>query len=453
MSASKTRVTVGATARLHLADVGEGPRAALRRLLRLANPDWSQGSRPPPWGPPQWLPLCRLDGDELAVPRAMLPGVAEILGGVDVVDETSQGQHLRVNLRTAMRGYQAAAVDEMAGHSDGVLVAPTGSGKTAMGCALISRHGRDALIIAPTRDLVAQWREAVREHLGIDAGALTDGAAVARGVVLATPQGAMARCPDLIERFGVLVVDECHRAASPTYENLLYRLDARYRYGLTATPTRPDELEPIVFAHLGPVRHTVERDDLEAAGHLLRPLVCRVETDFRFPYAGPADWHALLTALYTDDERNSKIVDVIVSECGEATVGLVLTPRIDHATHLAKMVRDRGLRAGAVTGDLSLKIRAQRIAAARHGELDVLVATTLADEGLDIPRLSRLFLAGAQKAEARLVQRVGRVIRPHHEKGAPVIFDFADSQCGVLANQARKRAAVFAAHWGERGAV
>jgi superfamily II DNA or RNA helicase len=391
--------------------------------------------------------MWRIENQSFLAPRESLETVRDVLGEIDVDDRTSEGIAAPLELRTALRDYQVEATNELARHRSGLLVVPTGGGKTIVGCAIAAHHGRSTLVVAPTADLVTQWATEAAAHLGVEAGVLRGGKATLRPFSVATPQTALKHVGALAGRFGLLLVDEAHRAAAPTYLELLFRLGARYRYGLTATPKRADGLEAFVTAHLGPARATVNRPDLEEAGHLERPLFVAVPTDFTFAYAGPTDWPRLLDALFVDEARNQLLVDTIARECRDGATGLVLTARVEHAKQLASALEAAGLRAASLTGDMKAGPRESTLDRARRGELDVVTATSLADEGLDLPRISRLFLVAPGKAESRLIQRVGRVLRPHPKKGAPIVFDFVDVRSGVLANQARKRDAVFIEHW------
>ncbi|MDB4995757.1 MAG: putative helicase [Myxococcaceae bacterium] len=441
----RTVVARGALA-VRLADLSTEERVALERGLRMRNPSFSRGATSEERAN-EWLPMWRIQKDFFIAPRESLAVVRDVLGDVTVDDRTSEGDKAPLVLRTALRDYQIEATKELATHRSGLLVVPTGGGKTVVGCAIAAHHGRATLVLAPTADLVTQWANAATEHLGVEAGVLRGGKATLRPFSVATPQTALKHLDALAGRFGLLLVDEAHRAAAPTYLEILFRFDARYRYGMTATPKRADGLESFVTAHLGPALASVNRPDLEDAGHLERPVFVTVPTDFTFAYAGPTDWPRLLDALFIDDARNQLLVDTIARECRDGATGLVLTARVEHAKQLAASLIVAGLRAAALTGDMPAALRSSTLDRARRGELDVVTATSLADEGLDLPRISRLFLVAPGKAESRLIQRVGRVLRPHPKKGAPIVFDFVDVRSGVLANQARKRDLVFAEHW------
>ncbi len=195
----------------------------------------------------------------------------------------------------------------------------------------------------------------------------------------------------------------------------------------------------------GPVVFKAETSTLVDAGRLRR--VRREEVRTRFSYGGdPTDWAALVGALVDDAGRNAQIAELAARECAGA-LGLVLSSRVAHARELGRLIAGHGARVGVLTGDVPGKRRDQILAQARAGALDVVCATTLADEGLDLPQLARLFLTVPSREGARFVQRVGRAMRVYPGKLEPVVYDFVDAGVGLLAYQARRRAQAFAAMW------
>jgi superfamily II DNA or RNA helicase len=225
-------------------------------------------------------------------------------------------------------------------------------------------------------------------------------------------------------------------------------MPVRKRFGFTATPTRADGLAPFVSHLLGPVLHEVARSALEGAGRSLLPQYVQVPTDYAFDYFGEQDWQPLLADIGEDAKRNGLIVETVVEACmPHATI--VLTGRVEHAMRLAEQVTERGERAVALYGKLSSKKRAAILDEVRAGTLRVIVATSLADEGLDVPNLARLVLCWPGKAEGRHVQRIGRILRVMEGKASPVVYDLADNGVGPLKWQAIQRAKAFVAEFGQ----
>lgn len=147
----------------------------------------------------------------------------------------------------------------------------------------------------------------------------------------------------------------------------------------------------------------------------------------------------MLDALVGDANRNQLVVDTVVAEARAGHTCLVLSGRKDHCQVLAEALNATGVRAAALTSKVRKSERARLLDEARAGTLPVLVATSLADEGLDLPRLSRVFLAFPAKAKGRTLQRLGRVMRPHPDKREAVVVDFIDKNISVLRRHAAAR--------------
>jgi len=450
--AKPIRVRVAGDLRVDRADLGEDRLEALRARTELPNPAWARALRRTgraPFGVPRALERVEVDGDDVVIPRGLGPELAAVGGSLDLEDRTIEGEPAAFVSSRELRAYQAAAVEAIAGRRLGIVSAPTGSGKTTIGLAALSRVARRALVVVPTRDLVEQWAVAAREILGVESGVLAGGARVDldASVLIATPRGALARASELAEVVGVVVVDEAHRAAAPTYRALLRAIPARRRWGLTGTAERGDGLWPLVEGELGSVVHEVRREDLEGSGALLAPEIVQAPTDYTFTYRGPADWPALLVDIAANEGRNRFLADLVERELAGGRIVLVLVQRVDHADHLAELLAGRGRRARAVHGGRPARERTASLDALRRGELEVITATSIADEGLDIPSLGALILAAPAKVRGRLLQRIGRVVRPAPGKPRPRVIDVVDMRVGVLGHQARVRLGVFRSVW------
>jgi superfamily II DNA or RNA helicase len=222
------------------------------------------------------------------------------------------------------------------------------------------------------------------------------------------------------------------------------RCPARYRLGLTATPDREDGLTALLDLFLGAPLVTITHDELVAAGVLTVPEIQSIETDFTYLYTGAEDYAPMLTAVASDEARNALIVDHVVEEARAGHVCLVLSGRIDHCHTLANAIEAEGVSAAVLTGEVKRAVRKELLDRARAGELAVIVATSLADEGLDLPRLSRVFLAYPGRARGRTVQRLGRLMRPHVEKTDAALFDFVDKKVPLLRRHHLERRKLYA---------
>lgn len=501
------RLTLDTMIRLDEWDLPAAASTKLCNRLSLTNPEWTQAMRMGHDAREIQRELCYVVDHglgELAIPRGALNVLAELPGvrPIEVDDQTCTGSPLEADAgRIGLRPYQREALDAMMQETEGLLVAPCGSGKTVLGLAMIASRNRSTLVLVHTLDLVEQWCERARDFLGIEAGVVGGGKDEPALLTVATMQTLDrwddAKLAAFGRRYGVVIVDEVHHVVCTTLQRILAHLPARWRYGLTATPDREDGLGPLVRWLIGPVVHQIDQACLVDAGHLLAPEIVRVDTgwsapwwavclrareaakrlhpewstgfvDGRYRYDGNGplpDWamNPLMATLVEDAARNNLVTRLVASQVDEGHTVLVLSGRVDHCAELAGLLVERGIKAAAVVGGLNRerhprayevrekygkgvvvtakKARAATLDALREGELDVMIATQLADEGLDVPRLDRVVLASPSRAAGRAIQRLGRIMRPLDGKETPILYDLVDD-VGVLLSQwmSRRRA-------------
>ena len=190
-------------------------------------------------------------------------------------------------------------------------------------------------------------------------------------------------------------------------------------------------------AVIGPVRHEITNEDLRRAGVLVIPKIEYVRTDF---YCSYSEWADIIGALTEDEERNALALSVIEKALYESRQIIALSERVAHVRTLAAMLESRrsGLTALAV-GTMGKRAREEALERMRNGAAQVLFATKLSDEGLDIPGLDTLVLLTPCRDGARTTQRAGRILRAVAGKPQPVIYDSADYRMGLLRSQARTR--------------
>lgn len=345
----------------------------------------------------------------------------------------------------ALRPYQELAVSEVSDRSFGVLEAGTGSGKTVMAMAIIAARRQPTLIVVHTKELLYQWQQRIGQFLGLDAGLVGDGRMEVRPVSVAIVNSARRMVGELAPLFGHLVVDECHRVPAALFTDVVSGFDCHYLLGLSATAFRSDAgTTRLISIFMGDCVHRVDQAQLQATGAIVKPELIRRRTSFNHTYQG--DYQALLTALTSHQGRNRQIVEDVtrVAEQGQGGVLLVVSDRISHCEALAGQLAGRGLAVALLTGQTAPEKRAQVVRSVQAGELRVLVATLqLIGEGFDCSGLSTLFLTTPITFEGRLLQVLGRIMRPAAGK-QPQVYDYVDDQVGVLRRSAEGRRRVLA---------
>jgi superfamily II DNA or RNA helicase len=384
--------------------------------------------------PESHITPARREGTGWYVPR--------YTGESGATDETvlPDGAHIGAVPGFALRGYQREALAAWWRHKSGVIVAPCGAGKTAIGLTAVLHLDTPALVLVHTGDLLRQWKERA-EALGIEVATVSEGNGPVRArLVIATMQ-TLCLWPrhQLAEwgaGFGLVIVDEAHHVPCATLTDVLYELPGRYRLGLTATPTRADGLTPILLGHMGPIRAEVSRQALAEAGAIIVPRVERVATSWE-PDA-EADYVQMVTAATEDDDRNIQIAELAATAVKAGRHVLIQTERVEHAKVLSRLIGARhGLGSVAVYGALGVKARALALSQVASGACPILIATQLADEGLDLPVLDTLILGVPQRNAARLEQRVGRIARPAPGKVDAVVYDLLDGGLAARLQWAR----------------
>lgn len=388
--------------------------------------------------------MARGKGNQLVLPRGFRRELWEHIKDFgatvdDVADYRSDGEAIKVELGTDLRPYQRAAVETMLDEKDGVVCAPTGSGKTIMALGLIAELKCSTLVLVHTSSLLQQMAERMEQFLGITPGIIGGGQDNPGPITVATVQTMMRRPRNyLADDFGLVILDEAHHCPASTFRKVIQRFSARYRVGFTATPERKDGLHPMLYATVGPLAHKVDPDALRSGGSILQIEVLPVETSFHCKYKG--DHTALIQKMADDEARNLTIVAAV--GCHHRKRSLILTDRVKHAWHLAERLSSFGQKVACVTGETPHSQRDEAYRALESGELSMLVATTaLVGEGFDCPALDAVFLTMPIGNVPRLTQVVGRILRPFPGKPVPRVIDFIDAQIPAMKRQfgVRKR--------------
>jgi superfamily II DNA or RNA helicase len=321
-----------------------------------------------------------------------------------------------------------------------------------MGCGVIARHKVPTLILVDRTPLVDQWKERLREHLGLgpkDIGQLGGGkkTKLTGRIDLATLQS-LTRAADpaaILCEYGLVIVDECHHVAAHTFARAIQSIPARRWLGLTATPKRADGREEIMFMHCGQVRHKIpSATDLIQELHV-HPTATTIRDDIDSDTPGILQ-SIIIPALVSDQIRTAQIIDDVVHAIRRGRNCLVMAGRTEHVDQLAAELNARGLAPMVLHGSISpgkRRVILKQLADwdPVHAREPMLLAATASyiGEGFDCPALDTLFLCSPSSSESIITQNVGRIMRDLPGKTTAEVHDYADTRVPMLTRMHGKR--------------
>jgi len=328
--------------------------------------------------------------------------------------------HYKWNFPFRLREYQEDAILAAMNKGSGIIALPTGSGKTLIGLKLIYLLDSKALVVVHTKELLEQWKERIRSVLGVEPGQIGDGKWIEKDITVAMLQ-TLSKNGRNLGHYNLLIVDETHRIPADTWYRVALNINAYWRFGLTATPWRNDGKDLKIEASVGGFISDIKLEPLIEAGFLAEP---EFQVITHSTTAGGYDFNQVINNyIVNNDPRNKAIVDKAVELVSQGHKVLVDVKRVKHGEILTSMIRERGIYAEFLCGEDKSSHRQEVLASFRNG-LNCLVST-LVKEGVDIPSMSAIILAGGGKSSVMLIQTIGRALRPLDGRKA-VIVDIED---------------------------
>jgi superfamily II DNA or RNA helicase len=344
-----------------------------------------------------------------------------------------------------LRPDQDAAIAAWEGTGQrGVIVKPTGTGKTEIALTIIARHRVSTLIVAPLRDLMYQWQRRIRQGLGFDAGVLGDGRREIWPITVTTYDSAWIHMKEMGNRYRLIVFDEAHHLPGPSLHESALDCLAPMRLGLTATPSRADGRERLLDSLIGPVafREEIpeakgrtladysvvrvpihlaaeEQAEFDRCSRRVRAYLVerrREEPDFQWTdltrlARADSDAREVLRAyrrklaiLHRSAEKLRVVEDVLRLHPEEQCVIFTASNR------MALDVSTRFL-IPALTSHSDKRERNAVLDAFARGTIRALAACEVLNEGWDAPALKVGVVLGGEKGVKEAVQRIGRLLR------------------------------------------
>ena len=446
----------------------------IRRMAAFSNPVYhkNQAIGTSNYATSRWIYLGRdhLSG-YIEIPRGLYEElIAKIeKSNIDYIieDERQKGRHINVEFNGELREEQKPALQEMIKFDTGILHAATAFGKTVVCSAIIAEKKVNTLIILESSSLIDQWKDALEKFLKIEEdlpeyktktgrvrirksliGKLQGAHDSLTGIIDIAMVGSLCKkgkYHDFLKDYGLIIVDECHHAASDTFSNVLKTVKAKYVYGVTATPKRGDGLEKVNYMILGPIRYRyTAKEKAEAQGieHLVYPRFTRVVPP-RGIIKDKMHPNEAFDIIHKNETRDAQIIQDIRECITEGRTPVVLSRYKDHSETLYELLNDSADYVFLLTGNNS-KREHKRILEQLHqvkeNESLILIATgSLVGEGFDYPRLDTLFMATPVSFRGVVEQYAGRLNRDYPGKEKVVVYDYVDKNIPMFDSMYAKR--------------
>ncbi len=391
------------------------------------------------------------------------------------LDEQALAGGFRAKLTLEPRSYQREAMERWIAHDGrGVVVLPTGAGKTFVALMAIERTRLRTLIVVPTIELLYQWRAAVVDQLHVPSakvGVVGDGRKEWRPITVITY--ASAAMPQAqISETGLLICDEAHHLPSPAYAEIARRSNAPYRLGLTATPERADGQHRALAALLGPEVYRRAPADLSAEGHIAqyeeKRLFVSLAPEEQLRYESlMGEWKWFLASKRHLLARGGDFFGELIRRSGSDPQAR----RALQAHHQARMIAlnaeakldvvegllrqhpedkvivfseynalvdtlSARLALPSITYKTTAEERKATLDAFRNGTYSKIVTGRVLNEGVDVPDANVAIVVSGSSTTREYIQRLGRVIRP--KESTAMLYEIITRKTGEI-HSARKR--------------
>jgi len=373
-----------------------------------------------------------------------------------------------------MRGYQKKALDawDKAGRR-GVIVLPTGAGKTVIAIKAIELVNEPTIVVVPTLDLLEQWRKKVQEELGIEVGVYGGGENTVRAVTVCTYDSAYIRAGELGNRFSLLVFDETHHLPGESFRQIAEMFTAPYRMGLTATYEREDMLHQELPRLIGGVVYRLKPEDL--AGRYLSDFQLeKVNVDLtpeekkeydreygvftgyleenRIWLNTPVAFQRFIMRSSRDPEarkallaRNRALAIAFNSEAKLDRLEEILRSNPDERILVFTQHNDLVYRISRrfllpfVTHTTGKEERFEVLKGFREGTYRAIVTSKVLDEGIDVPEASIGVIVSGTGSSREFIQRLGRLLRKSEGKSKARLIELVSRQTSETRTSSRRR--------------
>jgi superfamily II DNA or RNA helicase len=342
------------------------------------------------------------------------------------------------------RYYQSKAVTLGFRNVRGTIKMPTGSGKTIVAALLIKSIRKNTIFMTHKLDILTQTYSKFCEYFGKEnVGLVGNGKCNWNHItccMVQTLHRNWKKHRDQLNKCRILLVDEVHLATSPSWYNLTQKIPAIWRFGLTATPLI-DNRKKLLEAATGPIIYNAKSNRLIKEGYLSKPIIFMVKVSKpivpgHFDYAD-----AYKTGIIENKIRHRKTVKIVtaLSKIKKFLPIVIQTKRLEHLTALETLINKLNLRSTILSGINKSEQRRVVFDLLEKRAIDVIVVSTIMDEGVDVRNIRTLIPAAGGTSNEKTLQRLGRGMRTADGKSSIILIDFYDRTHEYLQRHSIKR--------------
>ena len=387
--------------------------------------------RKPLYNTPKYLKGYEESSEFLTLPRGLKEKLFEYLNynlvKYKIIDNRVFEKIETKRILFTLRAEQEDAIKEILKYDSSICVAPPGFGKTLIGAKIFEQRAVKTLIIVNKNMLLDQWISRFVDYFGYkksDIGFLGKSQNRLNGNIDIATMQSLNNIPELVENYTQVIVDECHHIPALTFEQIVKNFKGKYILGLSATPNRKDELDPILYQQLGNISYEYKKPKT----HTNRLLVIKTE------FTSSADnYAAIINELVSNEDRNRQIVKTIKENIDRKI--LLLSDRIEHLNLLENILKEEKIDFVSVHGSQNKKEQVENMQKVKTISL-ILATSSFFGEGIDFPHLNTIIFATPISFYGRLIQYLGRIGRGNQECLA---IDFLDSKNAMLNSTYKKR--------------